>query len=80
MCSSDLTALSTGFTGLVLIAVLGSLVGVYYYFRPVMAVFGAEPDGAGYTVSPVLLATLVFMAAISVLLGVYPGLLAGLPL
>ncbi|MFM2207209.1 MAG: hypothetical protein RL213_1184 [Bacteroidota bacterium] len=73
-------ALDAGYTGLVIIAVLGSLVGVYYYFRPLMAVFGAEPEAQTFEYSALSRWTLVFLAVLSLALGVFPGLLSRIAL
>ncbi|MFM2136779.1 MAG: hypothetical protein RL021_2179, partial [Bacteroidota bacterium] len=73
-------ALDAGYTGLVLIAVVGSLIGVYYYFRPLMAVFGAEQEGHSVELPRSTAWILVLMAIFSVVLGIYPGLLSGLAL
>lgn len=73
-------ALDAGYTGLVVIAVLGSLVGVYYYFRPLMAVFGAEPEAQTFEYSALSRWTLIFLAILSLALGVFPGLLSRIAL
>lgn len=73
-------ALDAGYPVLVIIAVIGSLIGVYYYFRPLMAVFGVDQEGYVVELSKPALWVLVLIATFSVVLGVYPGLLSGLSL
>lgn len=70
-------AIQNHYTGLVVIAVLGSLVGVFYYFRIIIAMFKDE----GETVIPVnstFKALLVFTSLVALVLGIFPGLLTGL--
>lgn len=71
------SAIQQGYTSLVLIAVVGSLIGVYYYFRVLIALFkDAEtvevPLGAAYKT------ILILTAAAALILGISPELLAGL--
>ena len=71
-------ALDAGYIGLVVLAVAGSLVGVYYYFRPLMAVFSPAEETEGPIVNPSTVVLLVILAAASLLLGVSPRLISGL--
>jgi len=73
-------ALRNGHTALVLIAVLGSLIGVYYYFRIIMEVF-RNPDAEAATtpeISATVKGALLITAVATLLFGVAPGLVAGL--
>ncbi len=70
-------ALENGFTGLVIVAVITSLIGAYYYFRIIIAMFmreGAEP--AQLSASAKALTTLLIV--ITLLLGIFPDLLVTL--
>ncbi len=65
--------------GLVVFAVLMSMVGIYYYLRPVIAMYlrPAEPGAtAPIAVDGFQSATLALLAGLTVLLGVLPGLLS----
>ena len=73
-------ALRNGHTVLVLIAVLGSLIGVYYYFRIIMELFRspAGEDAAAPDASAVVKGVLLITALASLLFGITPGIVAGL--
>ena len=74
-------ALKSGFTSLVVISVVGSLIGVYYYFKPIIHLFRAEENAASENPSSMSFAmqlALVLTAATSLTLGIMPNLLAGL--
>jgi NADH-quinone oxidoreductase subunit N len=66
---------------LVVFAVVMSMVGIYYYLRPVIAMYmrPAEPgSGAPIVVDGFQSATLVVLAVITLVLGILPGFLSGL--
>ncbi len=60
---------------LVIFAVLMAAVSVYYYFRVIQAMYFKEGDGHRIEISPAFKWTLVALAALVILLGVYPDLL-----
>ncbi len=60
---------------LVIFAVLCAAVSVYYYFRVIQAMYFKAGDGQVKEVSPVFKLVLALVAAIVILLGVYPQLL-----
>jgi NADH-quinone oxidoreductase subunit N len=60
---------------LVLFAVLMAAVSVYYYFRVIQAMYFKEGQPKTMTVSPVFKWTLAALAAIILILGVFPNLL-----
>jgi NADH-quinone oxidoreductase subunit N len=66
------SAFYSGYTGLVLIAIVASLVGVYYYFRIIIAMYFKESNDEAVTVqnNHQLLLILVAIAIIS--LGIFP--------
>jgi NADH-quinone oxidoreductase subunit N len=75
------TAVAQTNIGLVVFAVLMSMVGIYYYLRPVIAMYlrPAEPGSE----TPIVVdgfqsATLVVLAVITLVLGILPGFLSGL--
>ncbi len=60
---------------LVIFAVLMAAVSVYYYFRVIQAMYFKEGDDPGIAVKPVFKWMLVALAAVVILLGVFPNLL-----
>ncbi len=70
-------AIQNNLTGLVLIAVAGSLIGVFYYFRIIIALFRDKETrkielNFGYQ------AVLILTTVIALALGILPGLVSGL--
>ena len=69
-------ALGTGkHLWLVIFAVLMAAVSVYYYFRVIQAMYFKEGEGQSIRVTPVFKWTLVLLAALVILLGIFPNLL-----
>jgi NADH-quinone oxidoreductase subunit N len=60
---------------LVIFAVLMAAVSVYYYFRVIQAMYFKEGEPKAITISPVFKFTLIALAALIILLGVFPNLL-----
>jgi NADH-quinone oxidoreductase subunit N len=60
---------------LVIFAVLMAAVSVYYYFRVIQAMYFKEGPAKIMAVSPVFKWTLVILAVMIILLGVFPNLL-----
>jgi NADH-quinone oxidoreductase subunit N len=71
------SAIQNGLTSLVIIAIAGSLIGVFYYFRIITALF-KEEEGTGIIITPSFRFALIATSAISLILGIAPGLLTGL--
>ena len=71
-------ALEHGFIGLVCVAVVTSLIGAYYYFRIIIAMFLKEPLGAPtkLSTSENILSTLLIV--LTLLIGVFPNWLISL--
>jgi len=70
-----------GYIWLVVFAVLMSMVGIYYYLRPVIAMYmrPAEPGNeAPIVVDGFQSATLVLLAVLTLVLGILPGFLSSL--
>jgi NADH-quinone oxidoreductase subunit N len=70
-----------GYIWLVVFAVLMSMVGIYYYLRPVIAMYmrPAEPgNDTPIVVDGFQSATLVILAVLTLVLGILPGFLSGL--
>ena len=74
-------AVDKGYIGLVVFAVVMSMVGIYYYLRPIIAMYMKPADDAA--TGPVAVGSfqsvvLVVLALLTVLLGVLPGLVSGI--
>lgn len=63
-------AIENGYTGLVILAIITSLIGVYYYFRIIVAMFFQEPSGEQVELSTSTRALLFVLIAISLVLTV----------
>ncbi|MFD2784852.1 NADH-quinone oxidoreductase subunit N [Hymenobacter rubripertinctus] len=73
-------AVENGYIGLVVFAVVMSMVSIYYYLRPIMALYMRDADDATAEAVPVTAfqsGALLVLALLTVLLGVLPGLVAG---
>lgn len=68
-------ALKHGYTGFVLVAVATSLIGVYYYFRVIIAMFLKESDSTTIELGVSHKILLYILMALSIALGVLPDLL-----
>ncbi|KAA9325330.1 NADH-quinone oxidoreductase subunit N [Hymenobacter busanensis] len=74
-------AAQEGHIGLVIFAVVMSAVGIFYYLRPIMAMYmkpAAEGSDAPVFVGGFQSAVLVLLVALTVLLGVWPGVVEGM--
>ena len=60
---------------LVIFAVLMAAVSVYYYFRLIQAMYFKQGETPALQLSPVFTFTLVALAAITIVLGIFPNLL-----
>ncbi len=58
----------------VVVGILMSMVGIYYYFRVVIAMYLREPSGERLEVNAFITFTLIFIAVLTVILGIFPGL------
>ncbi|PSR57456.1 NADH-quinone oxidoreductase subunit N [Adhaeribacter arboris] len=59
---------------LVVVGILMSMVGIYYYFRVVIAMYMREPSGERLEVDAFTTFTLIFIAVLTIVLGIFPGL------
>ena len=71
-------AIKNGYAVLTLLAVIASIIGVYYYFKVILAMYTKPGDDTD--VKPTLVYTIVTLICVglSLLLGVWPGGLMGL--
>lgn len=65
-------AFQSGFTGLVLIAIVASLVGVYYYFRIIIAMYFKESNDETIAIQLNHKILLIVVAVATILLGLFP--------
>jgi NADH-quinone oxidoreductase subunit N len=71
-------AIDHGFTGLVIVAVITSLIGVYYYFRIMIAMFLKDPAGETVKLTTSQNALTALLIAITLVIGLFPDLLISL--
>lgn len=67
-------ALAKGYTGLVLLAVVTSLIGVYYYFKVIIAMYMKEPVGQEVQASTSMKIWMMILIALNLVLGIFPDL------
>ncbi|GAB2471901.1 NADH-quinone oxidoreductase subunit N [Hymenobacter qilianensis] len=73
-------AVDKGYIGLVVFAVIMSMVGIYYYLRPIIAMYMKPADNEADTpiaVGGFQSAVLIALVVLTVVLGVLPGLVSG---
>ena len=71
-------ALQNGYGGLVILAVVTSLVGVYYYFRVIVAMFLKEPTGASIPLSFSSRTLMILLVLLTFVMGIFPQQLISL--
>ena len=69
-------ALSHGYTGLVILAVCTSLIGVYYYFRIIIVMFMKEPSGEVVPVTGSMKIWMTVLIVLNLALGIFPDLIS----
>lgn len=70
------SALEQDLLWLIVVAIVTSAVGIYYYFRVVIAMYMKAPSGEAVPVSGAQAFALLVMALLTVALGIFPGLLS----
>ena len=73
-------AVGQGYIGLVVFAVIMSMVGLYYYLRPIIAMYmqPTPEDATPVPVDGIQRATLLVLVALTIALGIVPGFLSGI--
>lgn len=71
-------AVKTGHLWLTLIAIVNSIVGVYYYFKVILAMYTKDSDEAHLNVKPAYAFVIIFCVLLTVLIGVFPSSVANL--
>jgi len=73
-----LTAINHGYTLLVLFAVVAALIGIYYYFRVIIAIyFKPEQQLVPIKVGPLHRTVLIITTILTLLFGLFPNLVLG---
>lgn len=71
-----ISALQSGYLGLVIVAVIASLIGVYYYFRIIIAMLFKETNNSeAIKVNALQTTVLILCALITLVLGLFPDLI-----
>jgi NADH-quinone oxidoreductase subunit N len=68
-------ALNGGHTAIVLIAVIGSLISLYYYFKVIIAMYFKSGESDTYQLANVQQLLLVLTSALTIALGLFPDLI-----
>lgn len=68
-------AVKDGSSQLTIIAVINSIIGVYYYFKVVLAMYTKEGNETPVNANAAYIAVISICLALSLLLGIYPGML-----
>jgi NADH-quinone oxidoreductase subunit N len=69
-------ALEKGYAWMVILAVVTSLIGVYYYFKVIIAMFIKEPAASTVEPSGSMRIWMIVLIVLNLLLGVFPDLLS----
>ncbi|WP_025762553.1 NADH-quinone oxidoreductase subunit N [Dyadobacter tibetensis] len=72
------SAADRGIIWITIIAILMSTVGIYYYFRVILASYLKEGDLTEIRVAPIFKAVMVFATVLTILFGLVPGIFEGL--
>jgi NADH-quinone oxidoreductase subunit N len=75
--SSVLSAQEGGYMWIVIIAIIGSLISVYYYFRLIIGMYAREGEYSLIQVNSLYKTVLIIMVGLIIILGLAPGLLIG---
>ena len=69
------TAIQNGFIWISVVGVVAALIGVYYYFRIIVAMYFKEGDTEKLELTPLFKALIFITTLITLILGIFPGLL-----
>jgi NADH-quinone oxidoreductase subunit N len=65
-------ALDAGYSGLVILGVVTSLAGVYYYFRVLIAMFSTDTSMPPFKVNPEIKILLLLLVLLVLAMGLFP--------
>ncbi|MCW5908909.1 MAG: NADH-quinone oxidoreductase subunit N [Chitinophagales bacterium] len=71
-------AVKSGHLWLTVVAVVNSIIAVYYYFKVVLAMYTKEPDEAHFTLKPAYSFVIGLCVLLTILIGVFPSVFANL--
>lgn len=71
-------AIKNGFVALTVIAVLASIVGVYYYFKVILAMYTKDSADVPVQAPVMYMIVMVVCAILSLILGIFPGIFTNL--
>jgi NADH-quinone oxidoreductase subunit N len=71
-------AIQGGYMTLTLLAIIGSMIGAYYYLKVVLAMYTKEPNETEIEVSPVYVMVSVFCVLMTLTIGLFPDMLMNL--
>ncbi len=71
-------AMKNGYFYLVLVAIINSIIGVFYYFKPILAMYGQPANDVDVKTNYANHLVLWVCLALSLALGLFPDLIAGL--
>jgi len=71
-------AIKNGHLLLVVLAVINSIVGIYYYFKVIFAMYTKESDEVVFTLKPSYSIVIAVCVVLILLIGIFPSVFAGL--
>lgn len=71
-------AIKTGHLGLVVLAVVNSIVSVYYYFKVIMAMYTVDAPETTFNIKPAYSFVIAVCVLLTILVGILPSAFAGL--
>lgn len=71
-------AIKTGHIGLTVVAVINSIVGVYYYFKVILAMYTKDSSESVISISPAYTVVIILCTLLTILIGIFPSVLANL--
>lgn len=71
-------AFQAGYYTLTLIAIINSIIGVYYYFKVILAMYTKPADETVITPTPLFWSVIITCAILTIVLGILPGSLLNL--
>lgn len=71
-------AMKNGHVGLTVVAVINSIVGIYYYFKVILAMFTKDSEEITFRVSPAYTFVITVCVLMTLLIGVFPSVFTNL--
>ena len=70
-------AIQNGYLWLVIIAILGSVISIFYYFRPIISIYMKPSELKEFSLTGIGTLTIVVITLISLIIGFVPGWIMG---